>query len=91
MAKLNAAARKRLPVSAFALPQRAGTPKAKAKSGSYPIPDASHARNALARSAGKPVAGAVRAAVARKFPGIGDNPKDSPAKERAERKAGKKT
>ena len=39
-------------------------------SGSYPIENASHARNALARSAGKPVAGQVRRAVARKYPGM---------------------
>lgn len=91
MAKLNATARKRLPIADFAVKSKAVTPQGKARSGSYPINDVSHARNALARSAGKPVAGAVRAAVARKFPGIGDNPKDSPAKERAERKAGKKT
>ncbi len=40
MAKLSTAARKALPSSAFALP-----------GGRYPIPDASHARNALARAA----------------------------------------
>ncbi len=39
--------------------------------GSYPIPDASHARNALARASGKSVEPQVRAAVHRKFPGIG--------------------
>lgn len=39
--------------------------------GSYPIPDASHARNALARSSGKPVEAAVRAKVHAKFPSIG--------------------
>lgn len=37
----------------------------------YPIHDAAHARNALARSAGKPEAAKVRAAVHRKFPDIG--------------------
>ena len=66
MAKLNAADRKALPKRDFAVPS-----KPKAKSGSYPIPDASHARDALARSSGKPVAAEVRAAVKRKFPGIG--------------------
>lgn len=71
MAKLNAADRKRLPKSDFAVPQRAGSASGKAKSGSYPIPDRSHAANALARSAGKPVAAEVRAAVARKYPGMG--------------------
>lgn len=59
MAKLNAAARKKIPSKSFAGPDR-----------SYPIEDASHARNALARSSGKPVAGRVRAAVKRKYPGI---------------------
>lgn len=62
--KLTSAARKRIPKSSFAVPSKAP------KSGSYPIENASHARNALARSAGKPIAGKVRAAVARKFPGI---------------------
>lgn len=71
MAKLSAAARKKIPTSSFAVPSKAKTPSGKATSGSYPIPDKSHARNALARSAGKPVAGQVRAAVKRKFPTIG--------------------
>lgn len=70
MANLNAAARKALPKQDFAVPQKAGTPQGKAKGGSYPIPDKSHARNALARSSGKTVAGQVRAAVNRKFPGL---------------------
>jgi hypothetical protein len=70
MAKLNAAARKALPKSQFAVKSKAGTPQGKAKGGSYPIPDKSHARNALARSAGKPVESQVRAAVKRKFPDI---------------------
>lgn len=65
MAKLNTADRKALPQNAFAVPSKAPG------SGSYPIEDKAHARNALARSAGKPVAGQVKAAVAQKFPGIG--------------------
>lgn len=64
MAKLTAAARKRIPKGSFAVPSKAP------RSGSYPIPDRSHAKNALARSSGKAVAGKVRAAVHRKFPGI---------------------
>lgn len=64
MAKLNAADRRSLPKSDFAVPAKSP------KSGSYPIPDKSHARNALARAAGKPVAAKVRAAVKRKFPSI---------------------
>lgn len=63
MAKLTAAARKKIKKSNFAL---AG--------GRYPIHDASHARNALSRVAqhGTPAEKAkVRAAVRRKWPGIG--------------------
>lgn len=37
---------------------------------SYPIPDLSHARNALARSSGKPQEAKVRAAVYKKFPAL---------------------
>lgn len=64
MAKLTTKARKKLPKSAFAIPNKAPA------SGSYPLNNPSHARNALARSSGKAVAGKVRAAVHRKFPGI---------------------
>jgi hypothetical protein len=63
MAKLTAAARKKIPAKNFALP-----------GGRYPIEDASHARNALARVSqfGSPEQKAkVRAAVHRKYPGIG--------------------
>jgi hypothetical protein len=65
MAKLTAKARKAIPAKDFAGPDR-----------SYPIEDKSHARNALARSAGKPIAARVRAAVHRKYPDIG---KSSPS------------
>jgi hypothetical protein len=70
MAKLNAKARQALPKSDFARPGK-GTGKKGAGGGSYPIPDASHARNALARSSGKSIASAVRAKVHAKFPNIG--------------------
>jgi hypothetical protein len=60
MAKLTAAARKRLPKSSFV---EKGARK-------YPIPDAAHARDALARSSGKPEHAAVVSAVRRKFPDI---------------------
>lgn len=80
MSKLNTAARKSLPSSDFAVKSKAGTPQGKAKSGSYPIPDESHAKNALARSSGKPVAGQVRAAVKAKFPDIKIDPKKSASK-----------
>ena len=62
MAKLTAAKRKAIPSKDFAGPGR-----------SYPINDASHARNALARVSqhGTPALKArVRAAVKRKYPGI---------------------
>jgi hypothetical protein len=64
MAVLTAQGRKRIPKKNFALPQKDG----------YPIEDAAHARNALSRDAqyGSPAEKAkVRAAVARKYPGIG--------------------
>ena len=60
MAKLTATARKTLPASDFA---EKSTRK-------YPIPDAAHARDALARNSGKPEHAAVVAAVKRKFPKI---------------------
>lgn len=61
MAKLTAARRGAIPGKDFAGPER-----------SYPIEDASHARNALARASGKPVEARVRAAVHRKYPNIGE-------------------
>ena len=61
MAKLTTKKRNSLSTKTFAVPSKRA----------YPIPDASHARNALARASGKPVAAQVRAAVAKKFPGIG--------------------
>jgi hypothetical protein len=63
MAVLTAAARKRIPTGSFALGGRR-----------YPIHDKAHARNALARVSqhGTPSEKAtVRAAVHRRFPGIG--------------------
>jgi hypothetical protein len=71
--KLTAGERQGLPRSDFALPGKGAGPKG-AGSGSYPIPDASHARNALARvsqhgSSAQKVE--VRAKVHSKFPGIG--------------------
>lgn len=73
MARLTTARRKALPSSDFALPGHGTGPSGKG-AGSYPIPDASHARNALARVAqhGSPAEQArVRSAVHRKFPAIG--------------------
>lgn len=63
MSTLTAAMRRKLPRKDFAGPKK-----------SYPIPDANHARNALARVSqfGTPAEKArVRAAVRRKFPSIG--------------------
>lgn len=67
MAKLSTKKRKSLPKKDFAVPSKAP------KSGSYPIPDESHARNALARVSqfGSPEEkAAVKRKVAAKFPGI---------------------
>ena len=63
MAKLTAKERNALPKSDFAIPSERA----------YPVPDVSHARNALARVAqhGTPAQQAtVRAKVAQDFPGI---------------------
>jgi hypothetical protein len=70
MAKLTAKDRQRMPSSSFALPGK-GEGKSGKGSGSYPINDLSHARNALARASGKPVEAKVRAKVKARFPGIG--------------------
>lgn len=73
MAKLTTRARKALPSSSFALPGKGEGPSGKG-SGSYPIPDRSHAANALARvsqhgsSAEK---AKVRAKVHAKYPDMG--------------------
>lgn len=64
MADLTSKKRNALKGSSFAIPSKRA----------YPIPDASHARNALARVAqhGSPAEKAqVRRAVARKYPSIG--------------------
>ena len=64
MAKLTSEERKELPAKTFAGPNR-----------SYPINDRSHAINANARAtqfASPALKAKVDAAVARKFPGLGD-------------------
>lgn len=71
--RLTAAQRQALPARDFALPGKGTGPKG-AGAGSYPIPDASHARNALSRVAqhGSPAEQTtVRRKVHAKFPGIG--------------------
>lgn len=73
MAVLTAAARKRIPKSSFAVPEKDG----------YPIHDRAHARNALARVSQHGTSeekAQVRAAVRRRYPGIG---KPNKAKKRA--------
>ena len=72
--KLTAKQRKAMPSSEFALPGKGEGPEGKG-SGSYPIPDASHARNALARVSqhgSSSEQAAVRSKVHAKFPGIGE-------------------
>lgn len=67
MARLTSQQRKDLPKSSYAIPGKAP------ESGSYPIPDPAHARNALARVSqhGTPAEKAqVRAKVRRKYPDI---------------------
>lgn len=71
MAKLTTKGRKALPGNDFALPS---TKSKSGGKGGYPIPDASHARNALSRvnEFGSPAQKAtVRAKVKAKFPAIG--------------------
>ncbi len=63
MSKLTTAQRDALPASAFVFPAKR----------EYPIHDLNHARDALARSSGKPEEGAVRSAVERKYPGLGSS------------------
>jgi|HubBroStandDraft_1064217.scaffolds.fasta_scaffold2027395_1 hypothetical protein len=72
MAKLTAAARKKIPAKDFALGK-----------GRYPIENASHARNALSRVSanGSPAEKAeVRAKVHAKYPGIGSSNKPGESK-----------
>lgn len=58
LSTLTAKQRDKLPASAFVYPDEER----------YPIPDIAHARNALARSAGKPEEAKVKAAVYRRYP-----------------------
>jgi hypothetical protein len=84
MADLSASQRKKLPKSSFANKPAAKTAKGKAEPGSYPIPDANHARMALAMVAkhGSPAEKSrVRAAVKKKYPDI-QQTKVSPRKGR---------
>lgn len=72
MAKLDAKERNKLPTKDFALAGK-GDGKNGKGSGSYPIPDASHARSALslvAQHGDAEEKARVRSTVNRKFPGI---------------------
>jgi hypothetical protein len=72
--RLTAGERQAMPKSEFALPGKGAGPKG-AGSGSYPIPDQSHARNALARVSQHGTAAekaTVRRKVHAKYPGIGE-------------------
>lgn len=60
MARLSAAARKKLPAGAFVFPQ----------SRSFPIHDKGHAQAALSDSVGTAAEGAVKAAVRKRYPGM---------------------
>lgn len=80
MAKLTTRQRKKMPKKSFALPGKVkkGPRGGRKTRGAYPIPDKSHARNALARVAqhGTPEEKRrVRAAVHKKYPGIGKKKK----------------
>lgn len=83
MSKLDAAERKALPSSEFALPGH-GEGEGGKGSGSYPIPDASHARNALARVAQHGTLEdqeVVRRKVHQRFPAIGKHAHKVPVRE----------
>jgi hypothetical protein len=84
MAELSSKSRAKIPTKDFAIKSKAKTPEAKKESGNYPIQDAKHARNALSRVSqhGTPAEKKqVRAAVAKKYPGIEVEDK-KPAKKR---------
>ena len=86
--KLSYKERQKLPSGDFALPGKGTGPEGK-QGGSYPIPDESHARNALARVSQHGTAAEkakVKAAVERKFPGI--KVSESKAAEEGERDVG---
>jgi hypothetical protein len=71
VAKLTASQRKKIPKKDFALPSTRSKSGGK---GGYPIEDAAHARNALARVSqfgSEKQKATVRAKVAKKYPGMG--------------------
>jgi hypothetical protein len=79
VAELTSKARSKIKTKSFAIPSKAKTPEAKKESGNYPIQDVKHARNALARVSQHGTAAEkkqVRAAVKKKYPGIGQDNKN---------------
>ena len=64
LAKLTTNARKHISKSKFGVPAKAPG------GGSYPMPDRSHAVNAMARASGKPVEARVRAKAHKLYPGL---------------------
>ena len=86
--KLSYKERQKLPSGSFALPGKGSGPEGK-QGGSYPIPDESHARNALARVSqhgSEAEKRKVKSAVAKKFPDIKIG--ESKAAEKGERDVG---
>ena len=82
MSKLTAARRKKIPTKDFAGPDR-----------SYPVEDASHARNALARAsqhASPELKAKIRAKVHKKYPGIAMKMDGGEVSHRADRPRRKK-
>ena len=77
-AALTAAARKQIPKGSFVFPEKAPG------SGSYPIHDIGHARNALARSSGTAQEAAVRAAVYARYPQLKKKVQEANVDEAAE-------
>jgi hypothetical protein len=65
MGKLTTSARKHISKGKFGVPSKAPA------SGSYPMPDRSHAVNAMARASGKGVEAQVRAKAHKLYPGLG--------------------
>lgn len=73
MADLRASQREKIPKKEFAIPSKAKTPEAKKESGNYPIDTKKRAQNALSRVSQHGTTAEkkqVRAAVAKKYPGI---------------------
>jgi hypothetical protein len=86
MAKLTASARNAMPKSEFALPGKGDGPKGKG-SGSYPIPDAAHARAALSRGAqhaSPDELATIKRKVHERFPDIGGDHKIAYKRPRSE-------